>query len=325
MQVFRSLPHAESRRPCALTIGNFDGVHQGHRTLLAHLTQAAQRLHLEAAVMTFEPHPREFFAQLSGDESRAPTRIANLRDKLQSLAEAGIDRVFVEHFNARFAALSPASFIEDILVEGLQVKWLIVGDDFRFGAKRAGDFALLVEAGKQFGFEVSSLASVQHDNQRISSSAIRTALQNSDFEQARDLLGHPYSISGRVLHGQKLGRTLGFPTLNLRIAHKRPALSGIFVVQVHGLGPSPLPAVASLGVRPTVEDNGRVLLEVHLFDYNAQCYGKLIRVEFLHKLRDEEKYDDLTKLTDAIAADAKAARDFFQHRNETTYSLSLSS
>jgi riboflavin kinase/FMN adenylyltransferase len=325
MQVFRSLPHAESRRPCALTIGNFDGVHQGHRTLLAHLTQAAQRLHLEAAVMTFEPHPREFFAQLSGDESRAPTRIANLRDKLQSLAEAGIDRVFVEHFNARFAALSPASFIEDILVEGLQVKWLIVGDDFRFGAKRAGDFALLVEAGKQFGFEVSSLASVQHENQRISSSAIRTALQNSDFEQARDLLGHPYSISGRVLHGQKLGRTLGFPTLNLRIAHKRPALSGIFVVQVHGLGPSPLPAVASLGVRPTVEDNGRVLLEVHLFDYNAQCYGKLIRVEFLHKLRNEEKYDDLTKLTDAIAADAKAARDFFQHRNETTYSLSLSS
>ena len=325
MQVFRSLPHAESRRHCALTIGNFDGVHQGHRTLLAHLTQAAQRLHLEAAVMTFEPHPREFFAQLSGDESRAPTRIANLRDKLQSLAEAGIDRVFVEHFNARFAALSPASFIEDILVEGLQVKWLIVGDDFRFGAKRAGDFALLVEAGKQFGFEVSSLASVQHDNQRISSSAIRTALQNSDFEQARDLLGHPYSISGRVLHGQKLGRTLGFPTLNLRIAHKRPALSGIFVVQVHGLGPSPLPAVASLGVRPTVEDNGRVLLEVHLFDYNAQCYGKLIRVEFLHKLRNEEKYDDLTKLTDAIAADAKAARDFFQHRNETTYSLSLSS
>ena len=325
MQVFRSLPHAESRRPCALTIGNFDGVHQGHRTLLAHLTQAAQRLHLEAAVMTFEPHPREFFAQLSGDESRAPTRIANLRDKLQSLAEAGIDRVFVEHFNARFAALSPASFIEDILVEGLQVKWLIVGDDFRFGAKRAGDFALLVEAGKQFGFEVSSQASVQHENQRISSSAIRTALQNSDFEQARDLLGHPYSISGRVLHGQKLGRTLGFPTLNLRIAHKRPALSGIFVVQVHGLGPSPLPAVASLGVRPTVEDNGRVLLEVHLFDYNAQCYGKLIRVEFLHKLRDEEKYDDLTKLTDAIAADAKAARDFFQHRNETTYSLSLSS
>jgi riboflavin kinase/FMN adenylyltransferase len=166
---------------------------------------------------------------------------------------------------------------------------------------------------------------VQHENQRISSSAIRTALQNSDFEQARDLLGHPYSISGRVLHGQKLGRTLGFPTLNLRIAHKRPALSGIFVVQVHGLSPSPLPAVASLGVRPTVEDNGRVLLEVHLFDYNAQCYGKLIHVEFLHKLRDEEKYDDLTKLTYAIAADAKAARDFFQHRNETNHSLSLSS
>lgn len=325
MKVFRGLPNAEARRPCALTIGNFDGVHQGHRTLLAHLTKAAKRLHLEAAVMTFEPHPREFFAQLSGDESRAPTRIANLRDKLQSLSEAGIDRVIVEHFNARFAALSPAAFIQNILVEGLQVKWLIVGDDFRFGSKRAGDFSLLVEAGKRLGFEVSSLDSVQHDNQRISSSAIRTALQNSDFEQARDLLGHPYSISGRVLHGQKLGRTLGFPTLNLRIAHKRPALSGIFVVQVHGLGPSPLPAVASLGVRPTVEDNGRVLLEVHLFDYNAHCYGKLIQVEFLQKLRDEEKYDDLTKLTDAIAADAKAARHFFQHRSDTNLSISLSS
>lgn len=325
MKVFRGLPNADARRPCALTIGNFDGVHRGHRSLLAHLTEAAKRLHLEAAVMTFEPHPREFFAQVTGDESRAPTRIANLRDKLQSLAEAGVDRVIVEHFNARFAALSPASFIEHILVEGLHVKWLIVGDDFRFGSRRAGDFALLVAAGKRLGFEVSSLSSVTLEDQRISSSAIRKALFNSDFEQARDLLGHSYSISGRVLHGQKLGRTLGFPTLNLRIAHKRPALSGIFVVQVHGLGPTPLPAVASLGVRPTVEDNGRVLLEVHVFDYSAHCYGKLIRVEFLHKLRDEEKYDDLTRLTAAIAEDAAAARHFFQHRIETGLPVSIAS
>lgn len=311
MKVFRGLPNADARRPCALTIGNFDGVHRGHRELLARVTDAAKQMGLEAAVMTFEPHPREFFARLSGDESRAPARIANLRDKLQSLAAAGIDRVIVEHFNARFAALSPEAFIKDILVDGLHVKWLIVGDDFCFGSKRAGNFAMLANAGREFGFEVTSLPTIMHGHQRISSSAVRSTLLAGDFQHAAKLLGHPYAISGRVLHGKKLGRTIGFPTLNLRIAHKHPALSGIFVVQVHGLGENPLPAVASLGVRPTVEDNGRVLLEVHLFDYAEQCYGKLIRVEFLQKLRDEEKYDDLTLLTEAIHADAHAARHYF--------------
>jgi len=318
MKVFRGLPHDDARRPCALTIGNFDGVHRGHRALLAHVKEAAQRLGVETAVMTFEPHPREFFAHLSGDESRAPVRVANLRDKLQALAEAGVDRVIVEHFNARFAALSPQAFIKDVLVDGLHVKWLIVGDDFCFGSKRAGNIAMLIEAGKQYGFEVVSLPTVLHEGARISSSAVRSALDTGDFEQAAELLGHPYSISGRVLHGKKLGRTIGFPTLNLRIAHKRPALSGIFVVQVHGLSEHPLPAVASLGVRPTVEDNGRVLLEVHLFDYAAQCYGKLIRVEFLQKLHEEKKYEDLDTLTRAIDADARAARDYFEQRAITT-------
>ena len=268
--------------------------------------------------MTFEPHPREFFAHLSGDESRAPVRVANLRDKLQALAEAGVDRVIVEHFNARFAALSPQAFIKDVLVDGLHVKWLIVGDDFCFGAKRAGNIAMLIEAGKKYGFEVVSLPTVLHEGARISSSAVRSALDTGDFEHAAELLGHPYAISGRVLHGKKLGRTIGFPTLNLRIAHKRPALSGIFVVQVHGLSEHPLPAVASLGVRPTVEDNGRVLLEVHLFDYAAQCYGKLIRVEFLQKLHEEKKYEDLDTLTRAIDADARAARAYFEQRAITT-------
>jgi riboflavin kinase/FMN adenylyltransferase len=316
MKVFRGLPHDDVRRPCALTIGNFDGVHRGHRALLARVKDAAQKLGVECAVMTFEPHPREFFAHLAGDESRAPARIANLRDKLQALAEAGVDRVIVEHFSARFAALSPEAFIKDVLIDGLHVKWLIVGDDFRFGAKRAGDMAMLTEAGKRYGFEVVALPTVMHEGTRISSSAVRSALEAGDFEQAAELLGHPYAISGRVLHGKKLGRTIGFPTLNLRIAHKRPALSGIFVVQVHGLSDHPLPAVASLGVRPTVEDNGRVLLEVHLFDFAAQCYGKLIRVEFLQKLHEEKKYDDLETLTRAIDADARAARDYFeQHAN----------
>ncbi|CDG81833.1 riboflavin biosynthesis protein RibF [Janthinobacterium agaricidamnosum NBRC 102515 = DSM 9628] len=275
---------------------------------------AASQLGLEAAVMTFEPHPREFFAQRTGDLSKAPPRIANLRDKLQSLSEAGIDRVIVEHFSAQFAALSPQEFTEKVLVDGLHVKWLMVGDDFCYGAKRAGNVELLQEAGKKYGFHVETLPTVMNGSQRISSSAVRSALADGDFSHARQLLGHPYAMSGHVIHGQKLGRTLGFPTLNLRVAH-RPALSGIFVVQVHGLAAHPLPAVASLGVRPTVDDSGRVLLEVHLFDFAQSCYGKLVRVEFLQKLRDEEKYHDLPTLTAAITRDSNQAREFFERRS----------
>ncbi len=312
MKVFRGLPNAASRAPCALTIGNFDGVHRGHQALLASVREAATRLGVEAAVMTFEPHPREFFARLAGDLSKAPTRIANLRDKLQSLSNAGVDRVIVEHFNAHFASMSPQDFIEKVLVQGLHVKWLMVGEDFCYGAKRAGNVAMLIEAGKKYGFHVEAMPTVTNNGERISSSAVRTALAKGDFPLAAQLLGHPYAISGHVTHGKKLGRTLGFPTLNLRIAHKRPALSGIFVVQVHGLAGHPLPGVASLGVRPTVEDSGRVLLETYLFDYAEQCYGKVVRVEFLKKLRDEEKYVDLPTLTAAIERDAQQARAFFQ-------------
>ncbi|WP_020655024.1 bifunctional riboflavin kinase/FAD synthetase [Massilia niastensis] len=314
MKVFRGLPNDRARAPCALTIGNFDGVHRGHQALFAHVRGAAAALGLEAAVMTFEPHPREYFAQRTGDLSKAPARIANLRDKLGALANAGIDRVIVEHFNEHFASMPPQEFIERVLVEGLHVKWLMVGDDFRFGARRAGDIQMLTEAGKRFGFQVETLPAVMHGDQRISSSAVRAALAEADFTRTSELLGHPYGMSGHVIHGQKLGRTLGFPTLNLRVAH-RPALSGIFVVQVHGLADRPLPAVASLGVRPTVEDAGRMLLEVHIFDWNQPCYGKLVRVEFLSKLRDEEKYDDLATLTAAIDRDADQARAFFAHRN----------
>ncbi len=311
MKVFRGLPNAASRAPCALTIGNFDGVHLGHQVLLSRLRAAATRLSLDAAVMTFEPHPRAFFAQMSGDLSRAPTRIANLRDNLASLTEAGVDRVIVEHFNAHFASLTPQDFIEKVLVEGLHVKWLMVGEDFRYGAKRAGDIAMLIEAGRRYGFEVETLPPVQNKGVRISSSAVRSALACGDFAEAEALLGHPYRISGHVVHGQKLGRSIGYPTLNLRIAHHRPALTGIFIVQVHGLAEQPLPAVASLGVRPTVDDSGRVLLETHVFDYSGNCYGKLIEVEFLKKLRDEEKFIDLPTLITAIDRDAEQARAYF--------------
>ena len=314
MKVFRGLPNDRARAPCALTIGNFDGVHRGHQALLAQVGAAASRLGLEAAVMTFEPHPREFFATRAGAPEKAPTRVANLRDKLESLERAGIARVIVEHFNAHFASMSPEEFTERVLVQGLHVKWLMVGDDFCYGARRAGNVAMLADAGRHFGFHVETLPTVMLAEQRISSSAVRAALAAGQFDQAGRLLGHPYAISGHVIHGQKLGRTLGFPTLNLRVAH-RPALSGIFVVQVHGLGAAPLPAVASLGVRPTVDDSGRVLLEVHLFDFDQACYGKLVRVEFLHKLRDEEKYSDLASLTAAIDRDAEQARAFFASRN----------
>jgi len=309
VKVFRGLPNAESRAPCALTIGNFDGVHRGHQSLLARARAAADARGLPLTVMTFEPHPREFFMP-----DRAPTRIALLRDKLESLRRQGVDRVVVEHFNAHFAAQTPAEFVRNVLVDGLHTRWLLVGDDFRFGAKRAGDFTYLQAAGAQFGFEVEQMGSVSESGIRISSSAVREALAKGDLEHARRLLGHGYAISGHVVHGQKLGRSLGFPTLNLRISHRKPAVSGIFVVQVHGLAEEndrPLPAVASIGVRPTVDDSGRVLLEVHLFDYHASVYGKLVRVEFMKKLRDEARFDSLDALKDAIAQDCIDARNFF--------------
>jgi riboflavin kinase/FMN adenylyltransferase len=314
MKVFRGLPNAASRAPCALTIGNFDGVHRGHQALLAHVRTAASRLGLEAAVMTFEPHPREFFAHKLNDLAKAPPRIANLRDKLASLEANGIDRVIVEHFSDSFAGLTPQEFTERVLVDGLHVKWLMVGDDFCYGARRAGNVQMLHEAGERYGFEVQTMATVMNGATRISSSAVRSALAEGDFPHAEQLLGHPYSISGHVVHGQKLGRTLGYPTLNLRVPH-RPALSGIFIVQVHGIADAPLPAVASLGVRPTVEDAGRVLLEVHIFDFAANLYGQRVKVEFLQKIRDEEKFIDLATLTVAIERDAALARAYFRERS----------
>ena len=313
MKVFRGLPNDVARAPCALTIGNFDGVHRGHQALLARVRGAADALGIEAAVMTFEPHPREYFARRSGDLSRAPARIANLRDKLGDLSNAGIDRVIVEHFNEQFASISPEDFTQRVLVDGLHVKWLMVGDDFCYGARRAGNVEMLKEAGKRHGFQVETLPTVREGDQRISSSAVRSALAAGDLAATGALLGHPYAMSGHVIHGAKLGRTIGYPTLNLRVPH-RPALGGIFIVQVHGLADGPLAAVASLGVRPTVEDAGRVLLEVHIFDFAGHCYGKQVRVEFLRKIRDEEKFIDLPTLTAAIDRDAAEARAFFAAR-----------
>jgi len=313
VNVFRGPTQFSAGPACALTIGNFDGVHRGHHALLKQLQDGAKVRGLVSCVMTFEPHPKEFFSP-----EQAPPRILNLRDKLAAFAKIGIDRIVVEHFNAAFARLSPEEFVSEILVKRLNAKWILIGDDFCYGAKRAGNFASLQAAGKKYGFEVSSIQTVLEDGERISSSALRAALAKGNMTQASKLLGRPYGISGHVIHGQKLGRELGFPTLNLAVAnhlhHRKPATSGIFTAQVIGLSERPLPAVASLGVRPTVEDAGRVLLETHIFDYKQEVYGKIITVELLEKIRDEEKYSNLDTLTQAIAADAKHARNYFQKK-----------
>lgn len=291
----------------ALTIGNFDGVHRGHQALLAQVVEAARELGLAPAVMTFEPHPREFFAP-----DQAPARIANLRDKLEALQAAGIERVFIQHFGRRFAQLPAEDFVRRILVEGCRVRWLMVGDDFRFGARRAGDIALLRMHAAAGGYEVVQCPTICADGERISSSAVRDALAGGDLRLVQSLLGRPYAVSGRVQHGAKLGRSIGFPTLNLRIAHakrmRRAALHGVFAVRVHELDARPLDGVASVGLRPTVDDSGRWLLEVHLFDFARQVYGRLVRVEFVRKLRDEEKYDTVAELAAAIRRDAEQAR-----------------
>ena len=323
MQVHRGFfgPQGRPLLPggCALTIGNFDGVHRGHQAMLALLVNEARHRGLPSCVLTFEPHPRDFFAARSGRPELAPARIATLRDKLAELQRCGVDHVVVARFDERFAAQPPQAFIDDLLQRGLNARFVLVGDDFRFGAQRAGTYALLDEAGAAQGFDVARMNSVEVHGLRVSSSAVRQALAEGDMKQAAQLLGRPYSISGHVVHGAKLGRTLGFRTLNLRFAHAKPAAMGIFVVQVHGLTPQPLPGVASLGVRPTVEDAGRVLLETHCLQWPLTTdagYGQLLRVDLLHKLHDERKYAGLAELTAGIAQDEADARAWFAGRGQ---------
>jgi riboflavin kinase/FMN adenylyltransferase len=314
MRVFRGFQHPDLAPACALTIGSFDGVHRGHQAMLALLAGEARQRGLPATVLTFEPHPRDFFAARTGQT--APARIATLRDKLCALADCGIAQTVVLRFDERLARLSPDDFIRQVLLDGLHTRYLLVGDDFRFGAKRAGDYALLDAAGGRLGFDVARMQSYEVHGLRVSSSAVRDALARGEMDAAAALLGRPYAVSGHVVHGAKLGRGLGYPTINLRVPFARPAAMGIFVARVHGLAAQALPGVASLGLRPTVDDSGRVLLEVHCLDWpdtlgSEGGYGKLVRVELLHKLRDEARYDGLDALTAAIRRDADAARAWF--------------
>jgi riboflavin kinase/FMN adenylyltransferase len=300
------------RRPTALSIGNFDGVHLGHLAMLDQVTQAARARGLAPTVLTFAPHPRQYFAELNRRPELSPPQINGLRDKLSALGQAGIEQVILARFNQKLAEMSAQDFIEQLLVRGLKAQWLIVGEDFRFGRQRSGDVALLKKLGPGYGLEVQTLSVVKDLNDhRVSSSEVRAALAAGDLTQSASLLGRPYSMTGHVVHGKKLGRTLNMPTLNMRVTPRCAARSGIYVVRVHGLGSEALPGVASLGVRPTVEDDGRILLETHLFDVTVDAYGKLIRVELLKHLRDEEKFPDLPTLTAAMHADAQQARAYF--------------
>ena len=317
MQVFRGFQHPTVAPACALTIGNFDGVHAGHQAMLALLRAEAQRRRVPSCVLTFEPHPRDYFAKSLQQAGHAPARVGTLRDKLEGLAQCGVDQTIVLPFNAHLAAQPPDSFIRTVLVQGLGVRYVLVGDDFRFGAKRAGDYAMLDAASSAQGFDVARMNSYEVHGLRVSSSAVRQALAAGDMAQAAKLLGRPYAISGHIVHGRKLGRELGFRTLNMRFAHWKPAASGIFVVLVHGLAAQALPGVANLGVRPSLDpddvNGGRVLLETHCLDWPASlgaegAYGKIARVELLHKLHDELKYEGLDALTRGIHQDCDDAR-----------------
>jgi riboflavin kinase/FMN adenylyltransferase len=316
VQVNRGIP-TQAEKPVALVIGNFDGVHLGHQAMLSRLKETSKRLNLASCVMTFEPHPREFFAP-----DQAPTRLTSLREKLELLAEYGVDQVQICRFNYDFAKIGAKEFVAHILQQGLAAQWVLVGDDFRFGARRAGDLAMLRSLSSSYGFEVEEMSTYNVDGIRVSSTAVRKALSSDDLDLARRLLGRPYSISGKVVNGDKLGRRIGFPTANMQLRHNRPPLSGIFAVEVRGaLDTSPQQVtrgVASLGVRPTVHEDGKPVLEVHLFDFNQEIYGQHLRMDFLHKLRDEEKYSDLDTLIRQIRLDVENAKKYFQTSQSVT-------
>jgi len=308
MLIFRGL-HPSIAQPVALTIGNFDGLHLGHQAMLTQLREAARLRGLPTAVVIFEPHPREFFTP-----QKAPARLTSLREKLELLSLLQVDRVHVCRFNQRFSQISAADFAHALHEEAC-AKFVLIGDDFRFGSQRSGDFTLMKQIGEEQGFEVQAMHSVLHDNVRISSTAVRAALAEGNMKMAQSYLGRPYRISGRVEHGNRLGRLLGYPTANIQMKHNRPPLSGIFVVQVHGDNISPTQGVASLGVRPTVRSDGKAVLEVHLFDFSRQIYNEHMRVDFLHKLRDEEKFPDIETLTRQIALDVEHAKKWFEQND----------
>lgn len=290
---------------CVATIGNFDGVHLGHQAVLAQLAMKGDVLGLPAVVITFEPQPFEYFVP-----EKAPARLTRFREKVEALRAFSIQQLCVLRFNQALARMSAEEFIQKLLVDGLNVRYLVVGDDFRFGRHRQGDFAMLQQAGKQHGFQVVNMHTFAIEHDRVSSTRIRDALREGDLEMAEKLLGRPYRMSGRVAHGDKRGRQMGFPTANIHLHRCKIPLIGVFAVQLFGLDEEPVNGVANIGIRPTIGGD-KALLEVHLFDFNRTIYGEHVQVHFLHKIRDEQRFDGLDALIAQIKVDCSEAREFF--------------
>ncbi|MEW8460809.1 MAG: bifunctional riboflavin kinase/FAD synthetase, partial [Candidatus Thiodiazotropha endolucinida] len=289
---------------CVATIGNFDGLHLGHQSVFRHLMEMGTELDQPTTVVTFEPQPREFFQAAS-----APARLTRMREKLQAIQETGVQRVVVLEFNKRLAGMPAEAFVRELLVEGLGTRFLSVGDDFRFGRGREGDFDLLRNMGKEHGFEVENMNTYKVDADRVSSTRIRELLTLGDLNGAAQCLGRPYRLCGRVAHGNKRGRTIGFPTMNINMHRLVSPLHGVYAVKVEGIGDKYLPGVANIGNRPMVEGDNRYLLEVHLFDFNQDVYGEHVSVEFVQKLRDEQRFESFELLRQQIWRDAERARE----------------
>lgn len=302
MRVFRQLPHSPQAHS-ALAIGNFDGLHLGHQALLAKLVEVARARSLKAAVMTFEPHPREYFSP-----QNAPARLSSLREKLEYFEQAGVDDVYICRFNQAFSAITAEDFMQKILRESLNSNTILVGGDFCFGAKRQGTVQSFIDAG----FDLVDFAPVQVSGERVSSTAVRNALAAGDLIQGQALLGRAYSISGKVVHGAKRGRQLGYPTANVHMRHERPALTGVYAVKLSVGKLDCMNAVANLGIRPTIAGIPKLMLEVHVFDFNGDLYGKHVHVEFFHKVRDEMKFESLDALKAQIGQDVVVAKEYFK-------------
>jgi riboflavin kinase/FMN adenylyltransferase len=309
MELIRGLHNLRPRHHgCVATIGNFDGVHLGHQHVLGELAQKAAALKVPAVVITFEPQPQEWFRP-----QECPARLTRFREKILALRRLAVDRVLVLSFTQKLASMAPAEFVQQVLVDGLGIQHLVVGDDFRFGAKRAGDFAYLQQAGTEFGFSVENMRSFEVEGARVSSTGIRDALAVGDLQAAARLLGRPYRMNGRVAHGDKKGRTIGFPTANIHLHRKVSPIRGVFAVEVYGIPGEPVAGVANVGTRPTVGGT-RLQLEVHLFDFNAEIYGHHVSVDFLQRIRDEQRFDSFDLLRQQIDRDAQQAREFFASR-----------
>ena len=294
-----------SSEGCVATIGNFDGVHLGHQAVLSQLALKGDMLGLPATVITFEPQPTEFFLP-----EKAPPRLSRFREKVEALRSYSIEQLCVLRFNEVLAEMCANDFIQKLLVKGLNVRYLVVGDDFKFGKDRKGDFALLKKVGEEHNFQVVNMHTFAIAETRVSSTRIRQALTAGDLMLAQTLLGHPYKMSGRVAHGDKRGRTLGYPTANIHLHRAKVPLTGVYAVRLYGLEDEPIEGIANVGVRPTIGE-GNTLLEVHLFDFNKDIYGENVQVYFLHKVRDEKKFDGLPALVAQIERDCQSARNYF--------------